>query len=230
MTRITNIVENRYRATAHAGQARSSNHNVTLMMLAKTMIVCLVLLTLPCIAAADSADKLAEMSNKIHEETRRLAKIGEIKARFMDNKRIKGRYIRVRFDGEKLQLAGFVPTTNDIPVIERIGSEAVKDKEVESFWHATDGLIDTDAYQTFVGERSSDFALWMKVKAALCSPNVTPLLKTTDVQAVDVRDGHVKVYLIADAPADLDLTPHIKNIKGVERVEVFTLNAFLQSD
>ena len=194
----------------------------------KKTIGCLIVLLSQAVGVmADGADQLAEIGAKIADETHRIAVIGEIKAKFVDNKGIKARYIRVQYDGTKLQLAGFVPTSAVIADVERIGREAAPQKKFESYWQVKEGLLDHDPYSTYVGEQASDFSIWLKVKATLLSPNVQPLLKATHVQAIDVHSGKVTIYLIADAPpGDIDLGPHIKNINGVKSVTVFTLKAY----
>jgi osmotically-inducible protein OsmY len=194
----------------------------------KKHIVCIsIILANVSFAMADGSDKLAEIGAKVADETRRLAKISEIKARLIDNKEVKARYIRVQYDGSKLQLAGFVPSTNVIATIEQIGRMATPQKEFESYWQVAEGLIDHDPHTTVMSEQASDAAVWLKVKAALYSPNVLPLLKGIHVQALDVRSGNVTVYMIADAPpGEFDPGPHIKNIAGVKSSSTFTIKAF----
>jgi hypothetical protein len=193
----------------------------------KKIIGCLLVLVAHAnFAMANGSEQLAEIGTKIADETRRLTVIGEIKAKFVDNKDIKSRYIRVQYDGKQLHLAGFVQSTNVIAAIERIGHEAAPGKTFNSHWQIAEGLSDHDPYNTYVGEQATDFTIWLKVKAALLSPNVQPLLKTTHVQAIDVHEGHVKAYLIADSPPDtVNLEPHIKNINGVKSVTVLVLKA-----
>jgi osmotically-inducible protein OsmY len=193
----------------------------------KITVILLILLTRACYVIADGSDKLAEMRTKVAEETRRLAKISEIKAKLIDNKEIKARYIRVQYDGNKVLLAGFVQNTNVVAEIERIARAVTPQKQFESYWQVAEGLIDQTSYSTYAGQQSSDVAVWMKVTAALYSPNVLPLLRKTHVQAIDVRSGHVTVYLIASAPpGDFDPTPHIKNIEDVKGTSFFTIKAF----
>ncbi len=179
------------------------------------------------ISWAGDTDLVGQTLNKARFEAKRLAVIGEIRARLVDRKDIKERYVRVRFDGKTLQLAAFVQSTNVAAEIETIARGVAKPEKLETYWSVIDGLRDRDPYKTYVGEQASDAGIWIKVKASLANTDVRPSLTNVHVQAVDVDHGNVTVYLIEDAPTEgIDLSPHIKNIDGVTNYQSRELKAF----
>ena len=189
-------------------------------MTLRILLALAIAVLVQCSRAAGESDALSDAWTATKQEAKRLAVIGQIRATLIDRKDVKSRYVRVRFDGKNLQLAGFVQSTNMIAIIEQAAREVAKPERVETFWAIQDNLQDHDPYKTFVEEQTSDFGIWLKVKASLASPDVRPLLKNAVVQAVDVDHGKVTLYLIVDAPpAEIDLAPHIKGISGVKGYE-----------
>ena len=65
----------------------------------------------------------------------------------------------------------------------------------------------------------------------MCSPAAKELLKHADLQAVDVRHGKVRVFLIVDAlPLEIDISQHVKTIAGVADFSSRTVQAFPEND
>jgi len=176
---------------------------------------------------AEGTQVLEKVVSSARSEAARLTVIGSIRAKIMDRKDIKSRYIRVRFDGKTLQLAGFVQSTNIAADVEQIARTVVQTGTIETYWKIEKTLKEHEPYKTHVEEQAADFAIWAKVKASLASPDVRPLLKNTDVQAVDVDHGNVIVYLIAAAPTgEASLDPHIQDISGVKSLSYRVLKTF----
>ncbi len=169
-----------------------------------------------------------EAWGKVREETRRLTTITEIRARMADRKNIASRYIRVRYDGENLQLAGFVTAAAQANQVESLVRGMAPDADVTGFWSFEPDLDEQDAYMTRIGEQATDAEIWARIQVALRGAAVRPLLADADVQAVDVRHGKVRVYLILDkAGIEVDLAPHFRSIPGVTDVSIRTVTATL---
>lgn len=176
---------------------------------------------------AIESETLSNTWSRTKSEAHRLAVLGEIKASLLDHKDIKSRYIRVHFNGQTLEIAGFAPDTNTTAAVERIAKTIAAPEATKVFWSVTDGLQAGEPYATYVEERAADLGVWAKVKASLASPHVRALLKHADVQAVDVNHGAVVVYLIADAPPiDIDLATHVTGISGVKSYKCQVLRAY----
>jgi len=147
-----------------------------------------------------------------------------IRAALADRKDIRSRYIRVRYDGETVQLAGFATNATQAVTAEGIARRVAPGAVVQEFWTFEPDLEEQDAYMTRIGEQAADAEIWARVQIALRSPAVRPLLANVDVQAVDVRHGKVRIYLILDkAGAEIDLAPHLRSIPGVTKVSVRTV-------
>jgi osmotically-inducible protein OsmY len=156
------------------------------------------------------------VASNLVEKARQGAVVAQVKAALMDRKDIRSRYIRVRYDGKRIQLAGFVKDAKQGKQVAEIAKQQEASASVVTFWSYEKDLEDRDPYKTHVGEQASDAEIWVKVRAALCSPAAKTILQHADVQAVDVRHGKVRVFLIVDGPPeDIDLSPHIKPIHGV---------------
>jgi len=176
---------------------------------------------------AIESETLSNTWSRTKSEAHRLAVLGEIKAFLLDHKDIKSRYIRVHFNGQTLQIAGFAPDTNTTATVERIAKTIAAPDATKVYWSVTDGLQAGEPYATYVEERASDLAVWAKVKAALASPDIRALLKHADVQAVDVNHGAVVVYLITDAPPyEIDISAHVTRIAGVRNYRCQVLKAY----
>lgn len=176
---------------------------------------------LPKVQAADQ--EMATLTNawaKIKDEGRRALVIGKIKAAYADRKDIAGRYIRVRFDGKLLQLAGFVPDMETAKKAEALAREIANIEKTETFWELDEDIRNRPPYNTHFTEQAHDALLKGKVLLSLAAPDVTSQLTNAEIIEVDVTNGKVTVYLIADAPlpSDFNLEPHIKPITGVSEV------------
>ncbi|MEI6809245.1 MAG: hypothetical protein WCN95_11045 [bacterium] len=179
-----------------------------------------VLLTLGVVAGPacgeDEGITNATTWQMVKEGSKHAFVIGKIKAAYADRKDIAGRYIRVRFDGHVLQLAGFVKNKENAKAAEEIAQSIAKAETVQTFWAFDEAIDNREPYKTHAGEQTEDGILWAKVMASLNSPDVQPQLKNAEIHLVNVNHGSVTVYIIADAPPDeFNLEPHVKPIPGV---------------
>lgn len=153
---------------------------------------------------------------KIKDGGKRAMVIGKIKAAFADRKDIPGRYIRVKFDGQVMQLAGFVPSKDVAKAAEELARRVGKPDRLLTFWGFDEAIENRESYKTYVREQASDVALTAKVLAALKNPAVRSQLTNAEPIHVNVSHGKVTVYIVADAPPEnFELEPHIKPISGV---------------
>ena len=153
--------------------------------------------------------------------------LGRIMAAYADRKDIPGRYIRIRFDGTTLQLAGFVPSAEVAKDAEAIAVRIAKPEKKKVFWCIDASVTNPEPYRTHVGEQSEDALVKTRVVASLAAPDVRPQFRNAEIQHVEVNHGQVVVYIIADAPpAQFDLGPHISPIEGVRGYNTLVLNAY----
>lgn len=173
----------------------------------------------PLPAPAEEQNPAPTFSNAVQivrDEGTRAFTIGQIKAAFMDRKDIPGRYIRVRFDGKTLQLAGFAPSEDAAKTAEKIARDIAKPETVQTFWGYDAAITNRGAYTTFFGELAEDGALKAKVLASLSGPAVRPQFSHAEIIHVSVHHGDVAVYIVADAPpGTFELDPFVKPIAGV---------------
>lgn len=182
-------------------------------VLAMMMVAGLFALT---VVAEEGASNSSNLWGKVKEEGKRAVVIGKIRAAFADRKDIPGRYIRVRFDGKVVQLAGFVPNKEIAKAAEDVAASVARPDSVQTFWSIDEAIDNRDAYKTYAGEQAGDVAVKAKVLASLNGPDVQPQLKNAAIIHVNVNHGKVTVYIVADAAPDrFDLEPHIKPIAGV---------------
>ena len=187
--------------------------------------ICLSIVSMAVPSRAD--DSLSTMASTWVEKARHGAVVAQVKAALMDRKDIRTRYIRVRYDGRTRHLAGFVTDKKQGEQIAEIAQRQQEHAVLVTFWSYQNDLEDRDPYKTRMGEQASDAEIWAKVRASLFSPAAKGLLEHADVQAVDVRHGKVRVFLILDGPPeDLDITPYVKPIPGVKEVEVLKMKAY----
>ena len=169
---------------------------------------------------------LQPICEKIVQRSRQEIASARIRAALADRRDIRSRYIRVRCDGETVDLAGFVTDTAQAATAEEIARRVASDAVVHGFWAFEPDLDERDAYMTRIGEQAADAKIWARVQVALRGPDVRPLLADADVQAVVIRHGKVRVYLILDkAGIEIDLVPHLRSITGVTDVSIRTVTA-----
>lgn len=187
--------------------------------------VCLsVVFAAPQIQADDT---LSSAASSFVEKARQGAVIAQVKAALMDRKDIRSRYIRVQYDGKTIHLAGFVTDKKQGELVAEIAKRQDGNATVTASWSYEKDLEERDPYKTRVGEQAADAEIWAKVRTSLCSPAAQGVLKNADVQAVDVRHGKVRVFVILDGPPeDLDLTPYVKPISGVTDVAVLKVKTY----
>jgi len=170
---------------------------------------------LPEIGRAD--DSLSAKAGSLIERARQGAVIAQVKAALMDRKDVRSRYIRVQYDGRTMQLAGFVRDEKQGREVAAIAQRQQEDAVLETHWTYEKQLEDRDPYRTRVREQAGDADTWVRVRASLFSPSARGALENADLQAVDIRHGHVRVFLIVDAaPVTRNLAPYIKTIEGVK--------------
>lgn len=179
------------------------------------------------VSAEESAFSLSNAWTRLQEDGKRALIVGRIKAAFADRKDISGRYIRVRHDGKAVQLAGFVPDEETAKKAEAVAKEIAAPAEVVCFWKIDKELRNKPPYKTHVGEQTQDMILKSKILLSLAAPDVTSQLTKAEIIEVDVQQGNVTVYLVADAPLPegFDLAPHIKPIPGVLMLTVSAVTA-----
>lgn len=199
----------------------------------RTLIAVVVLssaLAFPAVPRAAEPDSatLTNAWTKLKEDGRRAFVAGKIKAAFADRKDIAGRFIRVRFDGETLHLAGFVPNKETARAAETLSCDIAKTDKISAHWETDPDLQGPVAYRTYVSEQTEDGLIKSKVLVSLAGPAVTPQLTGSEVLEVTVAHGKVVVYLVADAPLprDFDLTPYIKPITGVTDFRLAVVKTF----
>lgn len=175
----------------------------------------------------DVSTGVSDALTSIKEDSKRLLAIAKVKAAFADRRDIPGRYIRVRFDGRVLQLAGFVPNKEIAKAAEEVARTAVAPESVKTFWEIDEDIDNREPRKTYVGEQASDLAVYAKVLASLNGPDVRPLLKNAETVHVNVHQGKVTIYIILDAPPDIvDLSPHVATIEGVTGVTCKTVRTY----
>ncbi len=188
------------------------------------LVVVLFSTWLPLATAADNEPPLSERlwTRGQHELT-----AARIRSALADRKDIRSRYIRVRYDGETIHLAGFAKDAEQAAEVERIVHSIVPEAGRQSFWSFEPDLDERDAYMTRIGEQAADAEIWARIQVTLRGPAVRALLAEADVQAVDVRHGKVRIFLIAESTKGLvDLAPHLNPIQGIIDVSQRTVNAF----
>jgi osmotically-inducible protein OsmY len=187
-----------------------------------------VLLSIVCASIPGRADgTLSSKAADLVEIAKQGAVVAQIKAALMDRKDIRSRYIRVRYDGKTIQLAGFVKDAKQGELVAELAKRQEDSAEVATFWAYEQELEERDAYTTRVGEQVSDAEIWAKVRASLFSPVAKAVLEQANVQAVDVRHGKVRVFLILDGPPeDIDISPYVKPIHDVVEVTCRIVKTF----
>ena len=140
-----------------------------------------------------------------------------IRAAYADRKDIPGGYIRIRFEGGVLELAGFAPNGEVAGAAELIARDIAKPVSTRTFWTFDESLgTNAPSYNTYVGEQTEDVLLHAKVQASLHSPAATAQLPNAELLKIDVVQGVVTLYVVADAPPGaFNLDPYIKPIPGV---------------
>jgi len=172
-------------------------------------------------------DSFTKVASNLVEKARQGAVVAQVKAALMDRKEIRSRYIRVRYDGKTIQLAGFVKDAQQGEQVVEIAKRQDVSASVVTFWSYEKALEDRDPYKTHVGEQASDAEIWVKVRASLYSLAAKTAVQSADVQAIDVRHGKVRVFLILDGPPEeVDLSPYVKAIPGVTDFICTTVKAF----
>jgi osmotically-inducible protein OsmY len=183
-----------------------------------------------CVTSSRAEDSLSLAASSLVEKARQGAVVAQVKAALMDRKDIRSRYIRVRYDGKTIHLAGFVRDKEQGELVEEIAKRQDENATVTSFWSYEQDLEERDPYKTRVGEQAADAETWVRVRVSLRSPAAQGMLENVDVQTVDVRRGKVRVFVILDGPPeDVDITPHVKSISGVTEVEVLKVKAYKPS-
>ncbi len=186
-----------------------------------------LLLSVSALAQGDTRQALSNMWNAAKEEGSRALTITKIKTAYADRRNIPGRYIRVKFDGKTLQLAGFVPNKEVETSAVQVAKDIAQPESINTFLCIDESVPAKDSYNTFLSEQSQDGILKVKVLTSLAGPAVRPQLKNADVVHVGVNHGNVIIYIVADVePATFDLTPYVKPIPGVESVKVLVVRAF----
>lgn len=190
-------------------------------------LMMLLLLSVSTLAQGDSRQGISNMWNAAKEEGGRALTITKIKAAYADRKDIPGRYIRVRFDGKTLQLAGFVPTKDVETAVIDLATRIAKPQTVQKFLTVEPTVPTNVNYNTYLGEQSHDAILKAKILTSLAGPAVRPQLTHADIVHVGVDHGNVTIYIIADAePSTFDLNPYVKPIPGVESVNVLVVKTY----
>lgn len=162
------------------------------------------------------------MASTLVEKARQGAVIVQIKASLMDHKDIRSRYIRVRYDGKTVQLAGFVQSKKQGELAVEIAKQQGEKSEVITCWSYEKDLNERNPYKTRVREQVSDAEIWRKVCASLSSPAAKSILAHADV-----RHGIVRVFLILDGPPENpDITPYVKPISGVVDLNVLAVKVY----
>lgn len=197
----------------------------TMERVAWAVIGVIVFLGNPIRAEAD--DTLSSKAAGLVEIAKQGAVVAQIKAALMDRKDIRSRYIRVRYDGKTIQLAGFVKDAKQGELVAEIAKRQEDAADVAAFWTYEKELEERDPYKTRVSEQASDAEIWAKVRTSLFSPAAKAVLERADVQAVDVRHGKVRVFLILDGPPDdMDITLFVKPISGVSEALAFKVKTY----
>lgn len=150
-----------------------------------------------------------------------------IRASFADRKDIRSRYIRVRFDGQTVQLAGFVKDAAQAATAEAIARKIAPGASIIGFWQFESDLDEREAYMTRIAEQAADAEIWARIQVTLRSPAIRPILADADIQAVDVRHGKVRLFVIAESERGIiDLTPYLSSTAGVAEVSQSTVKAY----
>ncbi len=187
-------------------------------------VVTFLLLRSPFVIAQEANP--SALTKTIAEGKNMLA-IGKIKAAFADRKDIRGRLIRIHFDGSTMQLAGFVQSPEAAKAAETLSQSIAKPNKLEPYWHIDAAVTNCEPYSTYIGEQSEDALIKTRVLASLAAPDVRPQFSNADVQYVGVNHGHVSVYIIADAPpVQFELAPHITPIEGIKSWSLYILKAY----
>lgn len=163
---------------------------------------------------------------RVREEGSRALLIGRIKAAFADRKDIPGRLIRVRLKGDVVQLAGFVPNREVAQAAEALAKELAGSQQVTGYWVEDPSVAVEETYKTHAGEQTVDAILKTKILVSLNSPAVTPQFKTAEILHVQVSQGAVVVYIVADETASFDLQPYVQPISGVVSCTTKVVEAF----
>lgn len=183
-------------------------------------IIAVVLLVVCSAVVAVAGDEaMVSASNawsRVKDEGARALVAAKVKAALVDRKDIPSRYIRIRFDGRALQLAGFVPNRQVAEDAEALARKVAEPVSLQAFWSFDETI---GSGKTFIGERAGDLSLTAKVLASLHAPDVRPQFKHAEIVHVNVNDGKVTIYIVADAaPGTFDLAPHVLPIPGVTEV------------
>lgn len=167
------------------------------------------------------------LADRLLDRGRQEMTILRIRAALADRKDIRSRYIRVQHDGNVITLAGFVKNAAQGILTEGIARRIAPAAEIRGFWSYDPDLDERDAYMTRIREQAADAEIWTRVQMAIRAPAIRALLAAADIQAVDVRHGKVRVYVIADSPKGLvDLAPHLRPIQGVVEVSQRTVRTY----
>ena len=197
--------------------------------LLRTPIV-IVGVVLMAFAGRTLADDMGQVVSGAWERVRegggRAWTVARIKAAFADRKDISGRMIRVRFAGDTLQLAGFVPNQEAAGAAEAIAREIAKSATVVAYWAYSAASESEDSHVTHVSGPAEDAMLKAKVMYSLSSPAVASQFKAAEVIHVQVLKGAVTVFIVADEPSTFDLDPYVTPIEGVRSCSVRVVNAF----
>jgi hypothetical protein len=178
-------------------------------------------------AQNNASQDFSNIWNIAKEEGSRALTIAKIKAAYADRKDIAGRYIRIRFDGKTLQLAGFVPNGEVGSNAVEIAKAIANPKHVQTFLAIDTSVPIKDTYNTYLGDQSRDQYLKAKVLTSLAGPAVHPQLKHAEIVHVGVDHGNVIIYIVADAePTTFELAPFVKPIEGVQSMKVIVVKTF----
>jgi osmotically-inducible protein OsmY len=177
-------------------------------------------------ATDDLSRTVSNVWTRVREEGGRAWMVGRIKAAFADRKDIPGRLIRVRLKGDVVQLAGFVPDQSVSEAAEAIARDLAKPTEVVAFWAEDSSMGAEEPYKTHVGEKTDDAMLKAKVLVSLNSPAVSPQFKGAEILHVQVVQGAVVIYIVADEPSTFDLDPYVKPIAGVLSCTLHVVEAY----
>jgi hypothetical protein len=176
-----------------------------------------ILLLVGIAAPARAGDHALPDAQSLVQKVRQGVVVARIAAALIDRKDLHSRYIRVRYDGRKIQLAGFLANESQSKLVEQIAETHGGSTTVTTHWSYEKDLEKRDPYMTQLSEQAIDAKIWANVHASLRSPAARGLLASADVLAVDVRHGKVRVFLVLDGPPDnIDISPHVVTIPGVK--------------
>jgi len=173
------------------------------------------------------SEKLAAAAESTERKARPVLLRTRVRFALADRKDISSRYIRVRHREGTLELAGFVPSLEQAGIIEKTAAELDDVSNIRSFWSVQYDLQERKPYKTRVGEQAADAALKAKILAALAKPRIQREMKSLSIQAIDVRHGEVRIYVVADAPsAETDLAKCLAGFRGITSIRCSVLKTY----